>query len=161
MIFTKPPCFREFLSGDVNELAFLLADNIPGRYFSYLKEPEFLSDVEAHLRSWCNDEKVGLFRSFHLLKEKDEGTMLEKWGIDNTTCFLKVIQNVMNALLVGLYDTLPIDTDTISYSKLAVKYSAKEVIDLLEVLESHITMLGVKGRYTANDYLNLVMKLAV
>lgn len=161
--FQEPTGFREWISRaeDVNELAFLLSDGVPGIYWTLVEEPEFLKEAGKLLSVWSGGcSKAELLRAFHLMKEKDEEMFLDRFGAEHLVYFFKSMRCILlDVVEIAVGNRPEEDRAAISYVGLSRRYSIADIAGILEVIDSQIGLLRHKGKYTKNDLFDFLVGL--
>lgn len=138
---------------DLDETILRIADNRIGIYNQLISNPDFVGDCKRIYNSFLNlINKRDLLNAFGLVKEKDKNSFYDSNPIENVILFINYIKELFKDVL---YDYMGVPNGT-DYTALKSHYSYYECINIINVIDNHISRMGIKGQYSKNDFFDLI-----
>lgn len=154
---------KEYFKGtEYDEVVMKLSSNRIGIYNSLLKDEDFVKDVKQIIHTFINmKNRREVFEVFGLIKEKDPNNFYEKYPIEKVQMFvnhmldifLDIINNCVGINVGGIYGSYLND--------LSSRYEIEKLIDTIGVLQEHLERMKLKGKYSKNDFFDLIRLIAM
>lgn len=137
----------------IDEIIMKIADNRLGVYQQMLNDDKFTDDSKQIIHQFITmKKKRDLFDAFGLVKEKDSNCFYENHSYENVKLFLEYIKELFKDVL---YDFAGISNGT-DYTTLKNNYDMIKCLNIITVLDQHLSNMNIKGKYTKNDFFDLV-----
>lgn len=147
----------EGLKGNqIDPIANSISDGRIGFYQQLKQEGEYLDTIQRIINTFNTmNMKRELTEAFHVLKEKDKDSFMEKYEMEYVISFMKLLRDIFTDLIMVKYGKEP-GFDFINYENLIGQYSLIRMMTVAESLDRDLLRTKIKGGYNKNDFFNLV-----
>lgn len=148
---------HEHLYGkEINQIAGTMADGRIGFYRQLISQSEYLDTIQEIISTFNTmNKKRELTKAFHVLKEKDKDSFIEKFEIVYVMSFMKLLKDIFTDLILVKYGKEPV-FNFINYQNLLEHYSIVRMMTIAVSIERDLLRTRTKGAYNKNDFFNLV-----
>lgn len=133
-----------------------IADHRVGLYNLMLDDEKFVEDCKNIINLFFNmKNKRELLTMFGQVKEKDSNNFYEAYASEKVVMFIKYLRGLFVDIVYNIMEFPHV-------KELAVKhlFSIGHCLDIIDKLDEHIERMGIKGRYTKNDFFDLIRYMA-
>lgn len=160
-IIVKKPSYDEVkeyfnsTSTDMDELIMRIADNRIGLYQNYQTDTEYVETCKDIIDSFLYmKNKREILEIFGQIKEKDNKNFYEVFSTEKVQMFMRYLKEIFVDILC--------DAVGIIYFNYSIKglFPVEKCIEVTQEISEHIDRMGNRGRYTKNDFFDLIRHMA-